>query len=52
MSDEEFVDAFERVVLDLERLYFPLAATCDRRTVARRTRRSRRGRTRCATADG
>lgn len=23
MSDEEFADAFERVVLDLERLYFP-----------------------------
>ena len=23
MSDEDFVDAFERVVLDLERLYFP-----------------------------
>ena len=23
MSDDEFVDEFERVVLDLERLYFP-----------------------------
>ena len=23
MSDDEFVDQFERVVLDLERLYFP-----------------------------
>ena len=23
MSDEEFTDQFERVVLDLERLYFP-----------------------------
>ena len=23
MSDDEFVDAFERVVLEIERLYFP-----------------------------
>ena len=23
MSDDEFVDRFERVVLDIERLYFP-----------------------------
>ena len=32
MSDEEFADRFERVVLDMERLYFPTCGRADRRT--------------------